>query len=791
MITTLSPLFKRALREGRRLYYFADLWKSVLNARVDSEADFDASVADSNMDYASNPGFARLATVSGTYEINQTTHDTYFEASLYRGTYYYGGTIPFQTFRLAPGRRLNSFSIRVDNTAAAGSSKIIIRIVSNLDQTGTKIRGYANSWFTYTQHYYYSQTVDTSFNGDITVSGLDIALADGDYWIMAEVEGVWGVGDYSRITRIRATNTDPYAGGMVQMATRQQSIISGVYGDRWATWASYSGHDLYFTLSFSGYEDNGYFTTKTMDLGSVPQDTGYFQAAYDLPAGTTAAFTLYASTTGAFGGEETTYAGVTDGWVAPAGYQFWRCRADLRGNAAHDETPLIDMLEMYYPDDRVRFRQRNVALRYVAEELKSAFEPMLEPVSETPSELKIIERVSSVGTVSLTLKDATPERLQLLVSDSPLKNCRVAVYLGADMEGFSTVDLFRTFTGIVESADPSPKYRGDTYGLSLTVKNPILELKRKVPLPDHTAILDFETTNITHDLHVMDSMLDLIRGKARTPARYIDVASFNSGKTTAGSGTPAPQSHWVRRSNSSVTYSDGTAAPDTRIKSPEELVKLLTPLAVIADGYIVPDETSRIKYIHHDATADPEEVWADESLVRSGALPNAIPIYGMKDIQLGYADMIFNMCFCGCEWDGEGDSWGDSFKKVFGDYNSTSGDAWAPGGDTYIQVMEANMKEVSKWLGPETTYNGESLAQAIAARMTGRFGYPPARLVGVEVPLSQFERGVGAVVQVYSDEFYKFRRRKIALSETVRFMVIKQQYDQNKNIVLADLLELT
>src|SRR5574337_896713 len=233
-------------------------------------------------------------------------------------------------------------------------------------------------------------------------------------------------------------------------------------------------------LSLSGYKSSGYFTTRTLDLGKVPVVSGFFQMAVDIPAGTTLAATLYGSTTGAFAGEETTYTGVQDGWIAPAGIRYWRVRLDLAANAGLDQTPLVDMLEFYYPDDRVRFRQRGVELRHVADDILRDFEPLLVPGSFTPSELKPIERVSSLGSFPITLQDAVPDRIQRIVSDSPLKNFRAALYLGADVPGFSSSDLLRTCIGIVDAADVAPKYTGESYGLELTIKNPITDLKRKI-----------------------------------------------------------------------------------------------------------------------------------------------------------------------------------------------------------------------------------------------------------------------------------------------------------------------
>jgi len=764
---------QKALRDGKQLYYFADLWKSVLNAKVDSQAQFKASLLQSNMDFDANPGFARLGTQLAAYNIVQSAENS--SLSLFLGVADYN--IMAQTFQISPGRKLTKITVKFDQSGLGDGVSYLILVKGELPHYTQVTDGDESINAYLLENRIFATTIypPAGTTAEKTIP-VNFTLPEGMYTLVLQANTGYYV-------RYRYQSTNAYAGGAMhrcQWTLGQPS--SGV-------WYENIG-DAYFKLELSGYKASGYFLTKTLDLGKAPAQTGFFQMSADVPNGTTLTTTLYGSATGAFSGEETTYSAISDGWVAPAGVRYWRVRLDLAANAARDQSPLIDMVEFYYPDDRVRFRQRGVKLNYVAEEILRDFEPLLVPGSFSPSQILPIERVSSVGTFPLELRDSTPDRIQRIVSGSPLKNFRAALYLGADVEGFAASDLLRTCIGIVESADVSPKYRGDSYGLPMVIKNPITDLKRKAPLPTQTALLNFETLSIDEDgSHAMDSMINIMRGSAGIPARYIDVSSFTQGKLSAGSGSPAPQAHVVRRANNIMNYSDGTAAPDTRIKSPEEIVKLLTPLCIIVDGYITVDEGSRIKYVHYDTSGAYEETWADEVMVRAGI--DAIPIEEIAKINLGYADFLYNLTYCGCEWDGSGTSWGANFKKVYGNLNSTSADDWAPGQDIYVSIMEANMIEVSKWLGPEAGYQGETLAQAIAARMTARHSYPPVRIEGAVLPVSQYIRGLGSVVRIWSKEFAKFKRRGIALSETLRFMITKQIYDQGKNRVLFDLLEIT
>ncbi len=778
-ITEIAPRMRTALRDSKPLVYFFDLWKSVLNDKIDSQADFKASLSQFNMDFDFNPGYARLAIEQGIYDINQSLHN----ASLTIASDVISADHALQGFHLTSGRQVSKITLRFDTTGALVATNVRVRLINNLNY---------DARFSHTTSQIYnllgtiSVSVPAATNGPVDfIFTQPVDVPAGYSWILVETLGI----TLSGACKIRYQNTDVYSGG--QMDSIQDVYPLYTY-QPWGGTLTQNRGDLFFLMECSGYKPSGYFISRTLDLKKSPRNTGSFQMAVDIPEGTKLQITLYSSTTGAFAGEQITYPNVSDGYVLPAGPRFWSIRADFASNAGYDQTPLIDELELYYPDDRVRFRQKGRALLHMNEDITREFVDMLRPVSINSSELDVINRVSSLGTVTVELQDTSPERLQKIVSESPLKNFRAAIYLGADVPGFCVSDLFRCFTGIVEDADITPQFRGEFYSLSLVIKNPLLDLKRKIPLPDQTGLIDFEIVAINQDaMHVMDSDMDLLRAKARIPARNVDIKSFSAGKKTAGSGSPAPSAHVVRQSNSIVNYSDGTPAPDTRITSPTELMQLLTPRCIISDGYIVIDEGSRIKYVHHDTGSSYEATWADEKLIRSGEVTNAVPIEAMGKIRLGYSDMLYDLCLCACEWDGSGEEWGKSFKKVFSYADADSADEWAPGKDLYFQVMEKNMIPVSKILGPENGYNGETLAQAIAKRQVNRYASPPLRILGAVLPISQFERGQGAIVRIVSKEVCKRHRRNISLSETVRFMITKQDYNQDRNRMIFNLIEIT
>lgn len=855
-ITKITPLMQTALRDRVPLEFFADLWLSVLNKAVDSQDDFNASVSSTNMDFDANPGYARLATQAGAFNIEQTSQNSSHVLYEFVGSrdqnYWF-----LQTFTLSPGRQLSDVTVLVDNT---GQPTQLVMAMICRGNAGIVAADQCLSYINENGVAMGITIVAAGYSGEVVIPIMpsNIDLSEGKYTLV--ITGVGGI-------LLKYQNSDVYSGGQLYQLQRVQRTVYPIFAPQW-TMTSGLG-DLYFKLSLSGYYPTGSFTTKTLDLGEVPVESGVFQLSADVPDDTSLSVTLYSSTTGAFAGEETTYSDITDGYETPA-VRYWRMLFVLTSDADLSSTPLIDMAELIYPKDRMYLRESGRKLNHVSAEIDRDFHPLIKTLDFKVSEMKVLERVASGGSVSMVLADVVPDTLQRIVSSYPLKNYRCAMYAGADVPGFGKKDLLRFFIGIVDSARIKPKYRSDEYALSLNVKNPILELKRKTPLSDQTAIVTAD--NIAIDLdgtHVIDAALALQREYGRIPARYINLESFNTVKPDI-SGT-------VYRSNSGVKYTrpygspdssntgngsvvnvattsatkkgdyillcktaaagggtfsvtdpDGVAladatvetpyaedeiqflitagtvdyvvgskpdkftiriySPDLRIKSPEEISKLMQPVAEIGDFYIVEDESSRITCVLHDPDAAAEETWADEAMIRAGEV-DAIPIEAVGDINLGYDDFLFNLCYVGCEWDGEGSDW--SAFHVYADIDADSGDEWGMGTALHVNVMEKNMKEVSKWLGPENGYSGRSQAAAIAARAVARYAYPPVRMTGVIAPISEFMRTVGSVIQFHSKEFVKLGRVGIAPSETKKFMITKKKYNRGKNRMEFDLLELT
>ncbi len=570
-VTAVTPRMQKALRDGRQLVFFADIWAGVLNDSVDSQSDFNAGIAQSNVDFTTVPGYARLATQNNAFSIQQADASSNYTLSNLAGNI---GRIVFQRFILAFGRRLNKFTLKFNVSAGGyGAPNILISIRSSAPAPGSMDIRYPDIHY---DSVLWSKMISPAlgFSGDVDFVP-DIELPAGTYWISVEQ---WTGNSVDSIS-LGCSTSKQYTDGRIIVVNYQDNPNSFT-----KPVTAIDTYDLYFKMECSGYVQTGYFLTKTFDLGQSPQFPGQLQITYDCPAGSQLAATLYGSTTGAFGGEETAFPQAEDGDEVPAGLRYWRVRIDMAASATRDQTPLVDMIELLFPEDRVRLRQKG-ALRNVADDILRDFQALLSPLNFQMSELKVIERVASGGSISAHIEDSGPDVIQRLVSNSPLKNFRAMFYLGADVPGFCSGDLLRFFIGIIDAATLAPKYRGSVYGLDLTVKNPILELKRKVPMPDQTGLVSFDTVAINHTtMHVMDSQIDLLRGQARIPARYVDLPSFARAKTTCGGGSPAAAAFLVRRSNDAVKYSSGSDAPDTRITSPEEVGKLLAPLALIADG---------------------------------------------------------------------------------------------------------------------------------------------------------------------------------------------------------------
>lgn len=744
-VERITPRMAKALSSDVPPIFFADIWLSVLTDSIDDQTDFAASKSLNNIDYTTKPGFATLS--YSTYELQQTQKNA--QLAIYRAsgppyfTYYYA----IQSFRFNINVYLRSVSVWISNP---NSGPVTLRLVISNGQA---------SLITI------DKSISAFYDNEVTFQFEPVFIqANYTYYIYL----------YNFNTAplyVRYQNTDVYADGQLDYVYWKANLGKGDF--------SYNLGDIYFRLNYDAYAVSGNLHTKRLDVGMTPSQSGVYQMSYSLPVGSGIKTTLFAYTSDTSGDPALTLEDVKDGAELPP-YRFWEAFIELTSTPDHSQTPQIDMIEIIFPRDNILLREA-VPLRHCSDAFRDYY-PGLKPVSFKMSDIKVIERVSAGGEATSVLTDPTGDIIKRLVSDSPLKNYRAQIHIGADVPDFSPRDLLRFFIGTVQAAKYKPKYRNDAAELDLTFKNPILDLTRKVPMPAETGAVTLSDLAINYDgTHVMDAMLDLMRSKAQIPARYINVDSFISAKNNIGNTSlPAP-TLIIRRSNIE-------GLPDTSIKSPEELRKHLSALTIIADGYITDDESSRIIFIPHDPSAVPEAQWADESYVKDGL--DAIPIESISEIDLGYDSMLFNVVMLGCEWDGSGGDW-NAFSKIFAYVHAASLDDFAPGRAVYMSMMDKSMAEASKWLGPENGYNGETIAQALAARYANRFAYPPVILRGVVVPLSMFLLTKGAVVQIWSKEFCKFKRRGIALSETLKFMIISKKLDRNKNKMIFDLMELT
>lgn len=810
-VETITPRMQQALRNNAQLLFFGDLWLSTLASTIDTQADWQTSALIENIDLDTEPGEVRLekdpdyATPVISQATGASTQSLYRDIDLDEYDEETAFTSVWQRFVPNDGGDFNNIVFKVTNPSSSERT-VHVRIYQHnpdVDDTYTQpgrlynkhiyyhylgtgsIFGYSTVIWQDTQHYHIasqSATIAGSYTGEVTVdfSGHGF-LAGMTYWLVLYADVA-----VSNTPSIYYNPSDVYAGGQCYTVTetRHKDSLPRIY--KTEEYVQYYTHtytdigDAYFKVQVDGYKPSGSLTSARIDLGAVPPEVGNFQLAAQTPLGTSLGVTLNAYTNEDDTTPAWTLADIEDGQEIPA-YRYWDIIFTLASDSLYAYTPKIDMAEILFPETRMLLRPADTPLIHAGADILRDYQPLLAPPEMRTSELKIMDRVASGGSATITLEEPTPDTLLRIAADRPIKNFRLSLYVGADVPGFAATDLCRYFIGIVDKVTIQPRYRGQKYRLILSAKNPVLELKRKAPLKSSSAeSIDLAAIAINHDgTHVADSMYDIIRNHAAIPARYVNTISFRAAKTSCGYGSLA--------AGALVVYRSASGTYDTRIKSPQEISKHLAPLATIIDGYIVEDESSRLKLVLHDPDAAAEAAWADESLVRAGY--DAVPIESVESINLGYDDLLANVVYCGCEWNGSGSDW-TAFGNVTAAVNANSTADYTMSTTQYLSAMEKNMREVSQWLGPEAKYNGETISRELAQLLANRFGYPPARIIGAVLPVSQFMRTLGSVVTVYSEEYARYKRRGIAESEAVKFMVIKKQYDRGRNKMVFDLVEL-
>lgn len=794
-VTNITPRMQKALRDGKPLTFFADIWACLLRTSIDTMDEWNSCVLE-NIDTELNYGWARIKTLTDSFTIGQDDQNSALDVDFYQ--------IAIQKFYLKEERSLKSITVKVNNDY--GSEQTVYAQIVSVDPHGWEL------WPCYTPPGLItsqSKTVAAGYSGDITFDFNPVDMPGGvPYWIL--VSGT--------SCQFYYQNSDSFSDGFLSLATAvctsypygwwtAFSDPNILYSEllRWNSTSSitdYPSYDLYFLLKFSGFSEMGKIVTPVMDVGEPTVNEGILNLATDIPSGTSVSIQLIGSENSDLS-DPVQLQNFTDGASIPAGLRYFQATISLYSDANFYTTPQIDLISILYPKTLVRLRVKEPLLN-VDESLLSDYAAILTEPNFQMSDIKPIERLSSGGEVSLDIEDPTGAIIRRLISDNPLFNYMGQLYIGADVPGFSKKDMVRFFSGTVSAVNYVPKYRKASAKVTLKFKNVLFDLKRKVPGSIGNGIISLDDTAINFDgIHVMDAMLAILRGNmdeglAGIPSRFINTESFISAKKNIGDELLPAASYLVRRS-------DAAGLPDTTISSPEEVNKFLSQLLLIADGYLAVDEFSRLTFIKHDPEADPEEYWADERLVMDDGI-NAVSIEGCDSIDLGYDSRLFNVAYMGCEWDGDGDDW-TAFSVIYAGANANSVREFAPdstftassdskssapvlGHSIYISLLTKNMLDASKWLGPQSGYNGESIASALVQRYVDRYGYPPVVMKSVVVSNSEFMRTLGSVVQVWSREFCMFKRRGIALSESMKFMIIGKRYDNSKNRMVFDLMEI-
>lgn len=439
--------------------------------------------------------------------------------------------------------------------------------------------------------------------------------------------------------------------------------LSGISNYVW----DYNIGDIYFEVALSGgyYKVSGYIRTQTMDLGETPANDGEWVLSDIQPAGTSITYQAWASTTGAFTGEETDLGAIVDGDPITNLKRYYRVKATLTANGDLSVSPTVQGIRADFPTFLTFSNRHNLG-----------YEPSLLSVSSLSTTIDTFKS-STIGQRSLTF-DLTPTLSHWMATKHP-KNKLVKILAGFVADGFTEADYIDYGHGQVDDWPISQNNQ-----VTINVKDFSKEWDADVPTTWESTADDVTWSA----QHPMDVMLDILKNQVNVRDSKIMTSFFGSVKAAL----------------------PGWKVSRTVTGNPENAKDLMEELRVATSTFFIPQSDGKIKIKRWDA---------DEAAVDSLTDDNTISLKwdpSPKNL-INHAPVYFG-------WDGEGDEAGNFGALTIG-VDTTSQADWDEDGDKTIkdkwtqitegaQVTDFLNKVIKRYGGIPSVYTAEAGLQKMA-----------------------------------------------------------------------------
>jgi hypothetical protein len=461
------------------------LGDSVLENIQSSQGDWQNNTAESQVDYATQPGDVILE-ADTVPSITQVTDNN--AAGL-------NNNIAWQSFKQVTSAKktVNTVQMKVVTATITGATFTFTCGIYDA-KLGTLITN------TYDDQVVGSSS-GTVLNFDFSADQKELA-PNVTYWVALSVS-VSGSGN---LASIRYQDTKPYANGQLDITGAATLTDIG---------------DAYFTISFTGdyYLTSGSITTQIIDLGETPAVDGEWQMLDQTPSdyGTTAITYTARGSTDNFVASDVNIGTVADGDTISSGdwYRYYKITASLT-TTDESETPVLESMGVSFVS-YINFQNQITELGY---------EQSLKKISSLTTEIDDFA-LTQIGQLSLTIGQT--EQVSNYFYTVTAKNKPVKVKLGFNETGWIESDYIDFYTGVID--DYRMTGRDFIVNIKDATTNWSFDVPREISTAGKQSSPTYQSDIVASADHHADVILDILQNYLSVRDSTIDQGSFEAVKT--------------------------------------------------------------------------------------------------------------------------------------------------------------------------------------------------------------------------------------------------------------------
>jgi len=426
------------------------------------------------------------------------------------------------------------------------------------------------------------------------------------------------------------------------------------------------------------YHECAIYQTQTIDLGQVPTENGVWEINDITDTINNTSSISYSFEWSDDGSAWVPVAGdIVDGDEITDLHRYYRVTCDF-DNDNEDSPRVISISPTFTVKDKYMMSPRSF----------NDYPNIVKSIKSITSKIDVLKSTASIGKTTVTLMNSAREG-QALITDNFVRNNDIFIYLGIDEDDFEEKDFELVLKGRINDWGET-----NVNTIEITTNDFFGDLKYEIPEYDTVGgditALDYTNGGIPNPVDIiLDILQNQIAGPdgSGIPDRDIDIPSFELVKDDAS------LSGWKLQRT---------------VSNPTDAYDMILEICRHIGAVMIPRENGKLTLVLFDADDDPVGVWNER-------------LYEFKSVRfLGVGNSIRNWVET---WYGGGGAGSQDWADFAGAEVATDATSITNWGKKVLRTK-------SKWLGTVATYNGDTRAAEIGARILAlaKYGIPEVTL---------------------------------------------------------------